>query len=136
MSGVVGLQHASIPMPAGGNARARDFYGSKLGLKEKVVPDSLDGEKLVWFQLGDSGDELHVFTEDGESRSPGQHICIRVDDADAWRSSLSSKGIEILETEAIVNRPRFFIRDPFGNRLEITQVLGDYLADPVERASQ
>ncbi|CAN5709559.1 VOC family protein [soil metagenome] len=136
MSNIVRLQHASIPMPPGGNDRAREFYGSRLGLKEKSVPESLDEEKIIWFELGSDGDELHLFTEDGDGPSPGQHVCIQVDDIDAWRRLLSGKGIAIEETEAIVNRPRFFTQDPFGNRLEITQVLGDYNAPPVEIAAQ
>lgn len=126
MSAIVRLQHASIPMPPGGNDRARQFYGAVLGLEEKAVPDSLDGNRIIWFELGPDGDELHVFTEDGQGSSPGQHICIQVEDIHAWRELLTSRGVEIGETERIVNRPRFFIRDPFGNRLEITQVLGDY----------
>ncbi|MBA2759535.1 MAG: VOC family protein [Chloroflexia bacterium] len=131
MSKIVRLQHASIPMPSGGNDRAREFYGSRLGLKEKSVPASLDQAKIIWFELGSDGDELHLFTEDGEGPSPGQHVCIQVDDIGAWRELLSGKSIAIEETEAIVNRPRFFTQDPFGNRLEITQVLGDYNDPPV-----
>lgn len=130
MASVVRIQHVSIPMPAGGNAQARAFYGDQLGLEEKNVPDSLDANMLVWFRLGD--DELHVFTEEGESKSPGQHLCIQVDDLRAWRKTLSDKGVNIEETERIVNRPRFFIKDPFENRIEITQVLADYNDPPVD----
>lgn len=130
MASVVRIQHVSIPMPVGGNAQARAFYGDQLGLEEKKVPDSLDANMLVWFRLGD--DELHVFTEEGESKSPGQHLCIQVDDLQAWRKTLSDKGVNIEETERIVNRPRFFIKDPFENRIEITQVLGDYNDPPVD----
>lgn len=130
MASVVRIQHASIPMPVGGNAQARAFYGDQLGLEEKKVPDSLDANMLVWFRFGD--DELHVFTEEGESKSPGQHLCIQVDDLQAWRKTLSDKGVNIEETERIVNRPRFFIKDPFENRIEITQVLGDYNDPPVD----
>ena len=136
MSGVVRLQHASIPMPPGGNDRARTFYGSLLGLEEKIVPDSLDAGKIIWFRLGPDGDELHLFTEGGDGPSPGQHVCIQVEDINAWREELTGKGVAIEETERIVNRPRFFIRDPFGNRLEITQVLGDYTDPPVEHPAQ
>lgn len=136
MSKIVRLQHASIPMPSGGNERAREFYGSRLELKEKSVPESLDEAKIIWFELGSDGDELHLFTEDGDGPSPGQHVCIQVEDIDAWREMLAGASIRVEETEAIVNRPRFFIQDPFGNRLEITQVLGDYNEPPVDSASQ
>lgn len=135
MSTIVRLQHASIPMPPGGNDRAREFYGSRLGLKEKRVPGSLDSSQIIWFELGPEGDELHVFTEDGDGPSPGQHVCIQVEDISAWRELLTRNGIEVEETQRIVNRPRFFILDPFGNRLEITQVLGDYNDPQVDRAA-
>lgn len=131
MGSVLGLQHASIPMPEGGLEQAREFYGEKLGLQRKSVPSALNDEDFIWFELGNDGDELHVFTERGEPKSPGQHLCIQVDDIQAWRDRVSSHGIEIEETERIVNRPRFFIRDPFNNRVEITQVLGDYNDPPV-----
>lgn len=132
MATVVRIQHVSIPMPEGGNEEARAFYGGKLGLQEKPVPSSLSVDELVWFRLGDDGGELHVFTESGESKSPGQHLCMQVDDIQAWRDDLTSNGVDIEETQSIVNRPRFFIRDPFGNRIEITQVLGDYNDAPVD----
>lgn len=132
MGSVVRLQHVSIPMPEGGLEQAREFYGDKLGLERKPVPSVLNSEEIIWFKLGDDGDELHVFTERGEPKSPGQHLCMQVDDIEAWRESLTSKGIAIEETDKIVNRPRFFIRDPFNNRVEITQVLGDYNDPPVD----
>lgn len=123
-------------MSPGGNERAREFYGSRLGLEEKHVPGSLDSNQIIWFELGPDGDELHLFTEDGDGPSPGQHVCIQVDDISAWRELLIAGGIEIEETVKIVNRPRFFVSDPFGNKLEFTQVLGGYNAPPVGNADQ
>lgn len=136
MSAIVQLHHASIPMPPGGNDRARDFYGTLLGLQEKPVPDSLDAGKIVWFELGSGGDELHLFTEEGGGTSAGQHLCIQVEDIAAWRERLASRGVTIEETTKITNRPRFVMRDPFGNLLELTQVIGDYTAPPVDHAAQ
>ncbi len=136
MNATARLHHVSVPMPPGGNARAREFYGSRLGLREKSVPDSLDANHIIWFDLGPDGDELHVFTEQGNGPSVGAHLCIQVEDVLAWRQTLADNGVDIEETERIVNRPRFFVRDPFGNRLEITQVLGDYTAPPVDSAAQ
>lgn len=126
MGTVVKIQHVSIPMPPGGMGQARAFFGDTLGLEEKPVPAVLNPEEIVWFRLGDGDQELHVFTETGDVRSQGQHLCIQVDNATTWRESLTSRGVTIEETDAIVNRPRFFIRDPFGNRIEITQIEGEY----------
>ena len=123
MVAVKRLQHVSVPMPPGDVARARAFYGDQLGLEEKVPPEALGTENFAWFRLGD--DELHVFATDGMPLA-AQHFCIEVDDIDAWREELVAKGIEIEGTVEIDNRPRFFIRDPFMNRIEIAQILGEY----------
>ncbi len=124
---VLRLQHASVPMPAGGNDEARAFYGGVLGLDEIPPPSSLDAEQIIWFSAGGGGHEVHLFTEDGFGpNSPGQHLCLQVDDLDATRERLGDHGVAIEETTLIPNRPRFFVRDPFGNRVELTQILGDY----------
>lgn len=133
MASVVRLQHVSVPMPPGEVHRARAFYGDQLGLEEKVPPSSLGTEGFAWFRLGDGDDELHVFAEDSIPAS-GQHLCIEVDDIEAWRENLQAKGITVEETVPIKNRPRFFIHDPFMNRIEITQILGDY--DPAENSDE
>ena len=125
MATVKRLQHVSVPMPPGSSAKARAFYGDQLGLEEKTPPKSLGTEGFAWFRLGDGGDELHVFSDD-DSCNPAQHFCMEVDDIDAWREELQAKGIACEDTTPIDNRPRFFIRDPFMNRIEITQITGDY----------
>ena len=39
-----------------------------------------------------------------------------------WRKA----ALPVEETIAIKNRPRFFVRDPFENLIELTQITGDY----------
>jgi catechol 2,3-dioxygenase-like lactoylglutathione lyase family enzyme len=123
---VVRIQHASVPMPAGGNDKGRHFYGETLGLTEITPPDVLGNERFVWFQVGDSGDEIHLYTDDRGPNSPGQHICIQVDDPDTVRSKLEENGYGTADTDPIPNRPRFFTQDPFENRVEISAILGPY----------
>jgi len=127
MQGLKRLQHVSVPMPLGGNDEARRFYGEMLGLQEVTPPATLDGSRLVWFRLNDDDDELHVFVQDGFSASPpGQHLCLEVSDLERVREHLSSRGVPIGSEPDIHNRPRFTIRDPFANKIEITQILGPY----------
>jgi catechol 2,3-dioxygenase-like lactoylglutathione lyase family enzyme len=127
MMGIFRLQHTTIPMPPGGNSEARRFYGGVLGLPEKPVPSSLDGSRIVWFAVSDDGDELHVLTDEGAKPGiSGQHLCLVVDDLDHARQALVSDGVEISEEPDIHNRPRFSFRDPFGNKVEITEIHGDY----------
>lgn len=97
-------------------------------MPEKTVPRELDSTLLTWFCAGDDEDEIHCFTDpDFENRSTGAHLCLEVDDVQATRERLIASGIALEpETIAIHNRPRFFVRDPFGNLIEIAQINGPY----------
>ena len=53
------------------------------------------------------------------------HFCLRVDSGlEELRRRLEDAGIETHDTDEIVGRPRFFCRDPFGNRVELTEWRG------------
>ncbi|MFL5760656.1 MAG: VOC family protein [Thermomicrobiales bacterium] len=125
------LQHTSIPMPQGGQDDARGFYGQALGMEEVIPPSTLDRSCLVWFRAGKDGHEVHLFVEDPPgANSNAQHLCLQVDDIDGYRVQLSQQDIAIEETTPIHNRPRFFVRDPFNNLIELTQITGDYQERP------
>ena len=133
MAMVQRIQHVSVPMPPGGGEQARTFYGKALGLPEVKPPADLRSLNLVWFRIGDtgeeesSGDELHCFTEPGlHPNTPAQHLCFQVGDLAQARARLEENGIAIEETIAIGNRPRFFVHDPFGNLIEIVEITGPY----------
>ena len=125
MGFVTRLQHTSVPMPADGAGRARDFYGDALAMTEKTPPSTLSN--VVWFEAGPDGQEVHCFVDpDFETIGNQQHLCLQVNDIEALRAHLAQKGVPIEETIAITNRPRFFVRDPFENLIELTQITGDY----------
>lgn len=121
------LQHVSVPRPPGAESAdvARRFYGDLLGLDEAPVPETIRHLDLVWFRLGDN--ELHVFSEEPRDDSSGRHFCIEFDDVEAVRRRLEGAGFEPWDPEPIRNRPRFFCRDPFGNTVEFTTIVGSYL---------
>jgi len=123
------LQHVSTPIPRGAEHEVRDFYGRVLGLAEKPVPESLAGRGILWFEAGDGELELH-FLPDAVDPDPRarRHFCLEVDDLDDYRRRLEAEGRELSEDAVIPNRPRFFCRDPFGNLLELTTIVGDYTA--------
>jgi catechol 2,3-dioxygenase-like lactoylglutathione lyase family enzyme len=54
------------------------------------------------------------------------HFCLDVADLDGLRARLEEAGFEIEEADPIENRPRFFCHDPFGNRVELTSIVGPY----------
>jgi catechol 2,3-dioxygenase-like lactoylglutathione lyase family enzyme len=120
------LQHTSVPMPPGGNEQARAFYGDALGMREIPKPSTLSNN-LVWFAAGDAADEVHVFQEENMGpNSAAQHLCLEVDDIAAYEARLRQHGYEVEIPETIVNRPRLFVRDPFGNLIELVEIHGQY----------
>lgn len=124
----VGLHHVSIPVPPGALDAGRTFYRDTLGLPEVPPPAVLGPERVAWFTLGDS--ELHLFIEpDANVVASGRHLALVVEDQhalDVLEARVRAAGIEPEEAEAIPNRPRWFIHDPFGNRVECTTILGPY----------
>lgn len=121
------LQHASILIPPGAQGAVRAFYGDLLGLEEKPAPQSLAHLHLVWFAAGENEMELHFLpTPDRPEKTDQRHICLVVDDLEAYRNRLTEAHVTITEAEPIPHRPRFFCRDPFGNLVELSSIQGDY----------
>ncbi|MBA2682411.1 MAG: VOC family protein [Ktedonobacteraceae bacterium] len=123
------LQHASLPVAPGGQAKVREFYGGVLGLQEKPAPPVLAARGILWFAAGDNEMELHFIPDTEHPANPkeGRHICLEVPDVEQWRVTIRDAGYEIIEDAPLLHRPRFFCHDPFGNRLEFTTIEGNYL---------
>jgi catechol 2,3-dioxygenase-like lactoylglutathione lyase family enzyme len=116
------LQHVAISRPPGGDAAARTFYGGVLGLPEIPPPANLATLDLIWYRLA-ANTELHITVEPpmGQDHS-GRHFCLAVDDLGELRDRLEAAGVSTASDLPIPGRPRFFIRDPFGNLIEITSI--------------
>ncbi len=120
------LQHIALSRSPGSDAAARAFYGDVLGLAEITPPHALAALDLIWYQL-DGATELHIMVEEplGQDRS-GRHFCLAVDDLVGLRARLEAAGVSAVGDTPIPGRPRFFVRDPFGNLIELTSIEGDY----------
>ncbi len=113
---VTRLDHVQLAMPAGGEDAARAFYAGKLGLCEIDKPAALAGRGGCWFSGG--GVNLHLGVEEPFRPAQKAHPALVVDDLDAAQVALS--GGEISELPGV---RRFFVADPFGNRIEIMQTV-------------
>ncbi|MHB8596123.1 MAG: VOC family protein [Ktedonobacteraceae bacterium] len=119
---IIRLHHAQITVPRGMEEQGREFYCGLLGLAEIEKPAALRERGGFWLQVGDR--QVHVGTEDGVQREATKaHIAYEVDDIATWRTRLEEYGITILEAVPLPGLERFEIRDPFGNRVEFTQVM-------------
>ncbi len=110
----------SIAVPVNRADEARAFYGGALGLEERDVLPALDPARFIWYRL--AGDqELHLMLVD-ESPPVNPHFCIAVGDVAILRATLEAAGVVTRDGTAIVGRPRFTCRDPFGNLIELAHV--------------
>jgi catechol 2,3-dioxygenase-like lactoylglutathione lyase family enzyme len=123
MSGaIVGLDHVQIAAPAGCEAEARRFYGTVLGLEEIDKPAVLAARGGVWFRAGPQ--ELHVGVAAEFVPAAKAHPALRVSSPAALErlaGVLDDAGADVTwaDPAEIPGTTRFFVRDPWGNRLEL-----------------
>jgi catechol 2,3-dioxygenase-like lactoylglutathione lyase family enzyme len=126
---VARLQHVTLPIPDGGQEEGRAFYSGVLGLREKIVPGTRSGAGLVWFEAGPGELEVHLAPDPvGLVEGARRHFCLVVDDLEEMRKRIEAGGAPVAEAPPIPGRPRFYTSDPFGNLIEVMQIVADYQA--------
>jgi len=116
---VTQLHHVNITVAPELEAATKDFYGSVMGLQQVPKPATAR-QSGAWYQIG--ANQLHLSVE-GEA-SPGQnsgHVCFTVDDLAETEKKFRAAGVEIIPDPRPSGPPRFYVRDPGGNELEIAQ---------------
>ncbi|MGH7815089.1 MAG: VOC family protein [Candidatus Binataceae bacterium] len=125
MAPIVGLDHVNLLIDEGGDAlaKAREFYCDLLGLEPLQRPANTDsGHPGWWLQCG--AQQLHLTTDKDASaanRVSRRHPAFRVADLAAMRARLEAAGVEIVAGNRFPGQERFFVRDPWGNRLEFVE---------------
>ena len=114
------VDHFHICVPPEQLEEAKDFYTRVIGLELIDRPDHLFSSAGYWLNVGDV--QLHIGVEPSLPRSI-RHTALQVADVDAARRHLQANGVEIAEEPAIPGRNRFAFIDPFGNRMELLQLL-------------
>ncbi|WP_420594601.1 glyoxalase [Deinococcus sp.] len=126
---ISGLDHVQIEAPAGCEAHARAFFGDFLELSEVTKPPVLAARGGVWFALPD-GRQLHIgVTKDFVPRDKG-HLALRCDNLDALTERAAAFQISLTLDSELAPLRRVFLRDPWGNRLEIIEVETETPAAP------
>lgn len=120
--GRLALHHVNITVPGEAEAAAKHFYKDVLGLEEITKPDQ-SRSRGAWYQLG--AVQLHLSVEDAQPLSR-RHVCYAVRDLTQAARHFRDAGVEILDDERpIEGVRRFFLRDPGGNRIEITEAASE-----------
>ena len=113
---IIALDHVQLAMPVGGETLARGFYVGILGLSEVPKPAELAGRGGCWFARGDV--HVHLGVEADFRPAKKAHPAFRVAGLAALRSQLDASGYATRDDIAIDGMERFFVDDPFGNRIE------------------
>ena len=124
MALIVGVDHINLTIDEGADAleRARAFYGGVLALEPLPRMTHEESPRGAWYSCG--AQELHLSAESGASgsnNSSRRHAGFCVADLDALGSRIRAAGIEVKTGNPMPGRKRFFVRDPFGNRLEFME---------------
>lgn len=113
------LDHVQLAMPPGGEEQARAFYGRLLHLRELEKPEALKAKGGCWF--AGQGVELHLGVQVDFAPATKAHPGLRVADLAAAQAELAAADITIVPDDSNVKVRRFYVNDPFGNRLEFIQ---------------
>ncbi len=116
------IAHVQVAMPAGGEELARWFYGGLLGLAEVAKPENLRGRGGVWFATGNIA--LHLGVDPAFRPATKAHVAFGVAGLAALRERLVAAGCAVADDEPLPGVARFFVADPFGNRVELLEPVG------------
>jgi hypothetical protein len=91
-----------------------------LGLAELAKPAPLAGRGGAWFALG-SGQQLHVGVEEDFAPARKAHPALVVSGGglEALAERLLRAGCEVRWDASLPGVARFYVADPWGNRLEL-----------------
>jgi ADP-ribose pyrophosphatase YjhB (NUDIX family)/catechol 2,3-dioxygenase-like lactoylglutathione lyase family enzyme len=116
---LVGLDHVQLAMPRGGEEQARAFYAGLLGMAEIPKPEPLAASGGCWFRA--PGVQLHLGVEEPFAPARKAHPALLVADLERLRAALLGAGAPVTPDERAPGVRRFYVADPFGNRVECIQ---------------
>jgi catechol 2,3-dioxygenase-like lactoylglutathione lyase family enzyme len=120
-SELLGIHHVQLAMPDGEEVDAIRFYAQTLGLTQVPKPPALSPRGGVWFISGEL--EVHLGVEDRFRPAVKAHPAILVRGLGKIRARIEEAGYKISDTVQIEGFDRVYVRDPFGNRLELIEAL-------------
>ncbi|MCE9597100.1 MAG: glyoxalase [Spirochaetia bacterium] len=115
---ILGLDHVQLAIPRGTEAVAREFYAI-LGWPEVEKPANLKLKGGAWFTCG--AHQIHVGVTDDFVAAKKGHPAIMVRGIVAYRKELERRGLKPRDEDPLPGATRFYLDDPFGNRLEFLE---------------
>jgi len=114
---IVGLDHVQLTLPVGAEPEADGFYVGVLGFEIEEKPPVLAARGGRWYRSG--AVRFHLGADADFRPATRAHPAFVVADLDALVARLGSHGLAVEWDETIPGVGRCYVRDPFGNRLEL-----------------
>ena len=119
---IYAIDHVQLAMPPGEEDKARAFYIGVLGMSETPKPPALAARGGVWFEAG--AVKVHLGVEQDFRPARKAHPAFLVEGLDALAARCAENGSQVSYDEPLAGYRRLFVADPFGNRIELMEVLG------------
>ena len=118
-----GIDHVQLAAPEGCEAKERKFFVDLLGWEEIPKPEPLRKRGGVWFQCGTH--QVHIGVQKDFVPATKAHPAFHVENISELREYLLQKGVNVIDDHARADEgvKRFYLNDPFGNRLEFLEWL-------------
>lgn len=116
---IVGIDHVQIAIPRGFEDEARRFYCGKLAMTELEKPANLKKKGGLWLAAGRH--QLHLGVLDPFSPATKAHPAFEVSGIEHFRKRLELAGVETRDEDELAGAIRFYVSDPFGNRIEFLE---------------
>ncbi|NOU72282.1 glyoxalase [Paenibacillus sp. LMG 31458] len=118
-----GIDHIQLAAPEGCEDEARNFFATLLGWTEIPKPENLRKRGGVWFQCGIH--QVHIGVQKDFVPATKAHPAFQVSQLDELQSYLANHNIQTIPDDARDDEgvKRFYLNDPFGNRIEFLEWL-------------
>lgn len=113
------IDHVQLAAPKGSEDTARQFFKGILGFDEVEKPEHLKKRGGVWFTSGHY--QIHIGIEEPFSPAKKAHPAFEIEHIEAFKKHLLINGVSAIEDDQLPGANRFYISDPFGNRMEFLE---------------
>lgn len=113
------IHHIQVAIPVDGETKAREFYGTVLGLEEIAKPPNLSRRGGVWFQTDNL--PVHLGVDHAFHPAEKAHVAFQVVGLTSLVQRLAAAGYVTTEDESLPGFARCYVSDPFGNRTELLE---------------
>lgn len=117
------IDHIQLALPKGGEESAREFFIGVLGFTEVEKPEALKKRGGVWFSAGKV--QVHLGVEEPFSPAKKAHPALEVENLNGLMHHLQEQNVMFTEYDKLPGAKRFYLDDPFGNRIEMLEWLAD-----------